>query len=127
MPRIRPYKSVSRIAPDYAISTINPEEPWGIPVELPPSCKPLSAYMNTVAKGDNVRRATLALTKLRNNAVHPEKDAVPDGAYYHAWKLARWFIELTVLSVVGYQGNYANRLVRKFPGDVDVVPWAQSN
>lgn len=27
MPRIRPYKSVSRIAPHYAISTINPEEP----------------------------------------------------------------------------------------------------
>ncbi len=27
MPRIRPYKSVSRIPPDYAISTINPEEP----------------------------------------------------------------------------------------------------
>ncbi len=32
MPRIRPYKSVSRIAPDYAISTINPEEPAGIPL-----------------------------------------------------------------------------------------------
>ncbi len=29
MPRIRPYKSVSRIPTDYAISTINPEEPAG--------------------------------------------------------------------------------------------------
>ncbi len=29
MPRIRPYKSVSRIPTDYAISTINPEEPKG--------------------------------------------------------------------------------------------------
>ena len=27
MPRIRPYKSVSRITPHYGISTINPEEP----------------------------------------------------------------------------------------------------
>ncbi len=31
MPRIRPYKSVSRIAPHYAISTINPEEPSAFP------------------------------------------------------------------------------------------------
>ncbi len=35
MPRIRPYKSVSRIAPDYAISTINPEEPGVFATELP--------------------------------------------------------------------------------------------
>ena len=31
MPRIRPYKSVSRIARDYGISTINPEEPEELP------------------------------------------------------------------------------------------------
>ena len=81
--------------------------------------------MNSVTKGNNARRATLALTKLRNNAVHPKKAPVPAGAYYEAWELARWFIELSVLSVIGYQGNYANRLVREFEGQVEVVPWAR--
>ena len=100
---------------------------WGIPVGLPPNCKSLAAYMNTVTKGHDARRAILALTKLRNNAVHPKKAFVPDGAYYQAWELARWLIELIVLSVIGYQGNYANRLAREFEGQVEVVPWARSS
>ncbi len=100
---------------------------WGVPVDLPPNFKALAAYMNSMTKGNDVRRATLALTKLRNNAVHPQKEPVPAGAYYEAWELARWFVELTVLSVIGYQGNYANRLVREFEGQVEAVPWAPSS
>ena len=97
---------------------------WGIPVDLPPNYNSLATYMNSEAKGNDVRRATLALTELRNNAVHPKKTPVPDGAYYQAWQLARWFTELSVLSVIGYQGDYANRLTRQVEGQVESVPWA---
>lgn len=99
---------------------------WGVPVDLPPNFKALAAYMNSVTKGNDARRATLALTKLRNNTVHPVKTPVTSGAYYEAWELARWFIELSLLSVIGYQGSYANRVTRRSSGQVEAVPWARS-
>lgn len=97
---------------------------WKIPVDLPSNCKSLTAHMNAVKSGTDARRATLAVTELRNNAVHPEKTPVPSGAYYEAWQLARWFIELSVLSVIDYQGDYANRLTQQVEGEVEAVPWA---
>ena len=78
---------------------------WGVPVDLPPNLRALAAYMNSVTKGNDARRATLALTKLRNNTVHPVKAPVTSGAYYEAWELARWLIELSVLTLDRLSGE----------------------
>lgn len=95
-----------------------------IRVEIPGDAQALATYVNSVVKKNEIGDAVFAVTRLRNNAVHPRKDAqVPDRAYFQAWAVARWLLELMVLSVTGYQGQYANRLKRRFQGEVESVPW----
>ena len=50
-----------------------------------------------------------ALVELRNNIVHPEDKYYNmfQRAYYEAWNLAQWYLELTLLKLCGYEGNYA--------------------
>ena len=99
-----------------------------IPVGIPSGSDALGAYADGVGGKDGTRDGVFAVTKLRNNSVHPDKDAcVPDGAYYEAWNLARWLVEVMVLNVTGYGGEYANRLSRRFAGQVERVPWARSD
>lgn len=97
-----------------------------IPVGIPSGSDALGAYADGVGGKDGTRDGVFAVTKLRNNSVHPDKDAcVPDGAYYEAWELSRWLVEVMVLSVTGYDGEYANRLNRRAVGQVERVPWAR--
>lgn len=92
-----------------------------IPQAIPGGSRALKAYVNSVGKKGDVTDGVFAITRLRNNAVHPRKDASVSGSsYLQAWGLARWFVELMVLNVTGYKGRYANRLTRRF----EPVPWA---
>lgn len=96
-----------------------------IPTGIPSGSAALKAYVKSVAKKGEVTDGVFAVTRLRNNAVHPRKDASVSGrSYFQAWELARWFVELMVLHVTGYKGDYANRLTPRAEGQVDVVPWA---
>ncbi len=98
-----------------------------IPVGIPSGLDALGSDADGLGGKDGAKDGVFAVTKLRNNSVHPDKDAcVPDGAYYEAWNLARWLVEVMVLSVTGYDGEYANRLTRRFVGQVERVPWARS-
>jgi hypothetical protein len=68
-----------------------------------------------------------ALTTIRNSLVHPALDrAISSDAYYEAWNLAAWFIEMCLLRLCGYNGKYANRLKQRSIGEVESVPWAPS-
>lgn len=97
-----------------------------IPVKLPVALEALGEYVDRVVKNDETGDALFAVTRLRNNSVHPRKDSrVPDGAYFQAWQLTRCLVELMVLHVTGYTGEYANRLTRRFVGQVETVPWAR--
>ena len=98
-----------------------------IPVEIPDKCGPLREYVDSL-NGPGPADAVLALISLRNNAVHPRKDAdVPEGAYFHAWNVARWFIELLILGVTDYSGSYGNRLRSRSVGEVESVPWVAAD
>lgn len=98
-----------------------------IPVEIPDKCGPLREYVDSL-NGPAPADAVLALVSLRNNAVHPRKDAdVPEGAYFHAWNAARWFIELLILGVTDYSGSYGNRLRSRSVGEVESVPWVAAD
>jgi hypothetical protein len=66
-------------------------------------------------------------TYIRNCLTHPPKASAPRERlpYYQAYCLAQWYVELTILSVCGYTGEYGNRTtMRRFRGEVEIVPWA---
>lgn len=64
-------------------------------------------------------------TLIRNRLVHPPKtEGVVSLPYYEAYCLARWYVELSVLSACGYCGQYSNRtLGSRWKGQVEDVPW----
>jgi hypothetical protein len=65
-----------------------------------------------------------AITAIRNGLVHPgETRTVPDGAYYDAWRLSLWYIELVILKLCGHNGQYANRIAERCVGQTETVPW----
>ena len=94
-----------------------------IPIDIP---HPLSE-MGKLAKQRNWADSPHALTEIRNSLVHPEhkNHAQFHGAYFEAWKLGLWYLELALLRVCGYKGTYGNRLTAKFVGQVETVPWCQ--
>jgi hypothetical protein len=69
-----------------------------------------------------------ALTGVRNSLVHPDnKSTTHENTYYDAWRLALWYIDLIILKLCGHNGNYANRLVARFVGEVESVPWSRTS
>ncbi len=66
-------------------------------------------------------------TLIRNRLTHPpklsaRKEQLP---YYQAYCLAKWYVELAILSACGYTSEYGNRtMLRRWKGQVEKVPWA---
>jgi hypothetical protein len=99
----------------------------GIPTDIPESLEGLSKFIGKMAKKERWVDAPHALTEIRNSIVHAEKKQygnlnLPD-VYSDAWRLGLWLLELALLRVLGYDGNYVNRLR---DGDHllgDPIPW----
>jgi hypothetical protein len=92
--------------------------PLDIPVEL--------IYLTKEAKKDNWLDAPHALTVIRNSLVHPEHKK--HGKYnFHIFKeshtLSLWYLEIAILAICGFKGEYANRFKR---GAVEKVPYVTS-
>ena len=71
-----------------------------------------------------------ALVELRNNIVHPKDKYhnLSQRAYYEAWNLAQWYLELSLLKLSGYEGSYGNRLSQKWVGEVEPLgQWLVEN
>ena len=65
-----------------------------------------------------------AITDLRNGLVHPkESGPLPPMAFFEAWKLSLWYLDLIFLKLMNFQGKYSNRLKQRFVGQVEDVPW----
>jgi hypothetical protein len=93
-----------------------------IPTAVPEGLRNLSKYAEA-KKLDGPE----AFTFIRNRLVHPPKpSAVKEEAlHYEAYSLAKWYIELAVLSVCGFRGEYSNRTrAHRWVGQVEKVPWA---
>ena len=90
-------------------------------LDLPKNCKSLSVLKDWDA-------GPQALVAIRNNLVHPQKGLgrISNIAYLETWDLGQWYFELMLLSKLGYQGNYLDRLINRHGnGDPIVpVPWA---
>lgn len=67
------------------------------------------------------------LTEVRNNLIHPDHiwEDISGNFEYETWNLAQWYIELALLAVFGFNGQYGNRLINGRPTYmVKSVPWA---
>jgi len=64
-----------------------------------------------------------AVAAARNPLVHPR--GLRPLPWYDLWRLARWYVELVLLNMLGFVGEYSNRtLAPRWVGAVERVPWA---
>ena len=95
----------------------------GIPIDISSQ----TPELQKLAKKFKWLDAPHALTEVRNSLVHPEhkRRGQFDSAFYEAWNLGLWCLELSILRICEYSGSYSNRLVGdKYVGAVENVPWA---
>jgi hypothetical protein len=99
----------------------------GIPTSVPGSLPILGARLGATGKAD--WEGPEILFELRNAMVHPPKrlDNIqwPEGEeLVDAWLLGTWCLELALLRVLGYEGEYWSRIRLNRPaGDLEPVPW----
>jgi hypothetical protein len=95
----------------------------GIPLDIPVETPELQSLATKSQM--NWLDATHALTEIRNSLVHPEHKRHGQfvRAYYEAWNLSLWYLEMSILAICGYSGTYGNRLKQRWAGEVEDVPW----
>jgi hypothetical protein len=59
---------------------------------------------------------------VRNAFVHPKRGAArtTSSLTVDAWRLSQWYLQIGLLSLMGYPGDYRNSLVT----EATKVPWA---
>jgi hypothetical protein len=98
-------------------------EQYGIPTAIPDHFKELAAE----ALREGWLSGPWAVTCLRNEFIHVKRNDPerPHEAWVQAWKLIVWYMEMTLMAMFGFKGEYLNRL--KWPlavWQVERVPWA---
>jgi hypothetical protein len=102
----------------------------GIPNELPTQFGALAARRGRLGQPDFA--GPEVLFDVRNNLVHPPKQIEEPEWPGHselleAWQLATWYLELAVIRLLGYEGEYVSRLrLGGWIGDTETVPWSTS-
>lgn len=99
--------------------------------EIPPSLQHLTAYKSSVTE---ILDGPECFVRIRNSIVHANEDKrkalakIPNMARYEALQLALWYIELSMLKILGFKGRYKNRC--KGGGWVgeheEFVPWQRN-
>ena len=92
----------------------------------PEACPTLAmlASQNSWAHGPR------ALVEVRNSIAHPRRNIrrLDSKAYYEAWNLGQWYLELALLKSFGYEGKYGNGLIPRFVGEVEpLAQWLAQN
>ena len=90
----------------------------GIPTNIPPELTKLAKVAGQRGWHDGPK----ALAGVRNELVHPGTQR--GEPYYEAWLLAEWYVELVILHMLSFQGEYSNRIKHRWVGEVERVPWA---
>ena len=102
-------------------------EELNIESQIPSTCGELKSLQQTHRWEDGVH----ALVNIRNDLVHPtvKLGDISHYAHYDAWNLGQWYIEMMLLSKLGYQGSYVNRLATRHSETKPIlpVPWAQDH
>jgi hypothetical protein len=99
----------------------------GIPVELPDRFSALARRQGRLSQP--YWAAPELIFNLRNGLVHPPKNvADPEwpeaNELIDAWRLSAWYLELSIIRVLGYSGEYSSRLNSAGSRDkTEPVPW----
>jgi hypothetical protein len=95
-----------------------------IPSETPSGL----AQLTKLGKELNWMDGPEALVYARNRVVHPPKAKSRKHAsapFYEAYVLGKWYRDLTILSLCGYNGSCANSIkIQRWVGEILPVPWA---
>jgi hypothetical protein len=93
-----------------------------LPVDTPPSLPALAALQTP---NRQVTDGPDRISYVRNAFVHPKRGAhrSTSALTVDAWRLSQWYLEVGLLSLMGYSGNYKNRVLT----EVTRVPWASAS
>lgn len=98
----------------------------GIPIDIPVSCPKMKDLVNNkLVKWSD---APHALTDIRNSIVHYDnklKGKMTGRVHSEALKLYLWFIEMSLLACLEYDGFYCSRFSKYVGGDMP-VPWRKT-
>ncbi len=89
-----------------------------LPASIPATLPSLSAWATTrqqQQQADHPSWTVIAdgpfvLTDMRNAYTHSESMSFNESAKISAWRLSLWYIEIIILRLANYAGNYSNRL-----------------
>ncbi|WP_301174582.1 hypothetical protein [Actinomadura geliboluensis] len=102
----------------------------GIPIDVPSEFSDLEARRLSLGQADLA--APDVVLKIRNDLVHPPKKLSklewPSPAeMQQAWRLCMHYMELVILRLLGYQGQYLPRLqlTVRWVSNTEPVPWAK--
>ncbi len=96
----------------------------GVNPDIPKCCHELHKLHGDEVDGPST------LIKMRNNLIHPQiLEDVSLNAYVEAQDLGQWYVELFLLWLIGYKGEYANRLAYRYDGKWTMlpVPWSRDD
>lgn len=99
----------------------------GVPLKVPDSLTELLKASKELNWVDGAQ----ALTEIRNAIVHPNPKKRqkylnrPFPEQIDAYKLGLWYLELILLNLFEYKGDYFNRIVNKefYQENIEAVPW----
>jgi hypothetical protein len=99
----------------------------GLPVDVPET---LPAFRKWASEQDEPLSGPAAVVSVRNWVTHPTdantKDlaSLPPSDRHQAWYLALWYLDVSILHLLNYNGPYRNRANG---GAYEAVPWASSD
>ena len=95
-------------------------EQIGVDLKIPETCRELRKTYRNDLNGPK------AFVNTRNSLVHSKmsKSVSLDG-YSEARDLGQWYVELLLLKLIGYEGQYINRLTYNYGGkwEFEAMPW----
>jgi len=101
-----------------------------IPRDLPAGLKKLGEFCSKM-KDLKSKDLPDVVVQARNYLVHPTQSrggnrrATRDWPWSELWVAAQWLLELVLLSLLGYEGNYRNRTRLTDFRPIERVPWAR--
>ena len=94
---------------------------------IDPQIPDVYSELTALAKHNDFEHGPHTLVEIRNSMVHPDAKVeikTIDG-YHEAKQLGLWYIELLLLRMFEYEGDYASRLVDvQRAGATEPVPWS---
>lgn len=114
-------------------------EDLGIPIQIPSSLNELKIFSDNKFQNDKYNDGPRAVTYFRNSIIHPDRkklarlEAAENLIKLQILWLGIWYLEMALLRIFDYSGNYSNRLWRfqdrTFKGGLGFlqqVPWGNA-